>query len=428
MKGLLFAFAIALAVACGQSSDDNPLEKLSRDLASNPNSSLTHFQMGMIFVQRQDYESAAWEFEAALRGDLQPPWVQAEADQQLVQIFGLVWTRAENRRAQRASVVTDAEIVQKNEPAYSEEARIAGLEGRVELFGVVGEDGLMREPRVVRPLGLGLDEKAVDAVKQWRFRPRRDTSRPIAEARLVWVDFRLPEKQSRWHLINVEFHPSTGITRPLFAKVSYPLGTGISVSAIDEGRIIGAVGRQATATLSFDIDERGTPVRFDVRNASLELWGNEAIALVREWQFRPGMKNGIPVAVPATVELAWGPRDLSPAAIANLRAPNPQTSAQQSDLGRPVVLSSVPAEYPEEARKAGVRGTVVVSCTVDKVGLPTDLHIAKSLDSNLDQKAIDAVARYRFQPTLVNGEAVAVPTSVEVTFGPRAVKRAPGPQ
>src|SRR5260370_32777089 len=67
-----------------------------------------------------------------------------------------------------ADGVVGPELIQKSEPDYSDEARLAGLEGTVLVTGVVAEDGLARDMRVTRSLGLGLDEKAMDAVKEWR--------------------------------------------------------------------------------------------------------------------------------------------------------------------------------------------------------------------------------------------------------------------
>src|SRR5208337_3859138 len=59
------------------------------------------------------------------------------------------------------------------EPEYSEEARKVKHMGTVVLQLVVGSDGLPRDIRVVRTLGLGLDEKAIEAVRKWRFEPAK---------------------------------------------------------------------------------------------------------------------------------------------------------------------------------------------------------------------------------------------------------------
>lgn len=88
---------------------------------------------------------------------------------------------------------------QKVEAQYSEEARLAGLEGSVLVMGTVADDGSIHDLRVSRPLGLGLDEQAIAAAAQWRFQP----GTPQLET--FQIDFALPSKQSRWHLVGAEF-------------------------------------------------------------------------------------------------------------------------------------------------------------------------------------------------------------------------------
>lgn len=56
----------------------------------------------------------------------------------------------------------------------------------------VGEDGIPRDLRVVRSLGFGLDEKAMEALKQWRFQPARVNGQPAAVPATIEVNFLLP--------------------------------------------------------------------------------------------------------------------------------------------------------------------------------------------------------------------------------------------
>jgi protein TonB len=81
--------------------------------------------------------------------------------------------------------------IYKIEPEYSEEARKAKFQGTVVLSIVVDETGMPRNFKVVRPLGLGLDEKAIEAVQKWRFRPAMKDGRAVAVRATVEVSFRL---------------------------------------------------------------------------------------------------------------------------------------------------------------------------------------------------------------------------------------------
>jgi TonB family protein len=73
-------------------------------------------------------------------------------------------------------------------------------------------------------------------------------------------------------------------------------------------------------------------------------------------------------------------------------------------------------EYSEEARKVKQQGLVVLAVVVDNQGRPRDIHIARSLGLGLDEKAIEAVERWRFAPGMKDGVAVAVQVNVEVSF------------
>jgi TonB family protein len=87
--------------------------------------------------------------------------------------------------------VTAPTLIHKVEPEYSEEARKAKFQGTVVLYVVVDEKGMPKDIKVVRPLGLGLDEKAVEAVEKWRFRPGYLNGKAVAVAATVEVNFRL---------------------------------------------------------------------------------------------------------------------------------------------------------------------------------------------------------------------------------------------
>ena len=77
------------------------------------------------------------------------------------------------------------------DPEYSEEARKSKYQGVVVLWLVIGPDGLPHEIKVARPLGMGLDEKAIEAVRTWRFKPAEMNGKAVAVQMNVEVSFRL---------------------------------------------------------------------------------------------------------------------------------------------------------------------------------------------------------------------------------------------
>jgi TonB family protein len=87
--------------------------------------------------------------------------------------------------------VSAPKVIYQPDPEYSEEARKAKFSGTCVLWLVVGPDGKARDIRVARTLGLGLDEKAIEAVKTWRFEPGMKDGKPVATQLNVEVTFRL---------------------------------------------------------------------------------------------------------------------------------------------------------------------------------------------------------------------------------------------
>ena len=81
--------------------------------------------------------------------------------------------------------------IYKPEPPYSEEARKAKYQGTVVLWIVVDAQGNVSDARVVKPLGLGLDEKAVETVHTWKFKPAMRNGAAVPVRVMVEVSFRL---------------------------------------------------------------------------------------------------------------------------------------------------------------------------------------------------------------------------------------------
>ena len=87
--------------------------------------------------------------------------------------------------------VAPPRIKYQTEPEFSEEARKAKHQGTVVVRATVGQDGRIHDPHVVRSLGLGLDEKAIEAVNKWLFEPAIKDGRKVAVYVDIEVNFRL---------------------------------------------------------------------------------------------------------------------------------------------------------------------------------------------------------------------------------------------
>jgi TonB family protein len=82
----------------------------------------------------------------------------------------------------------------------------------------------------------------------------------------------------------------------------------------------------------------------------------------------------------------------------------------------PKVISAPDPEFTEEARRNHVEGTVLLRLTVSENGDVTDAAITKGLGYGLDEKALEAVRRWKFQAPLKDGQPISSTVNVEVSF------------
>ncbi len=126
-----------------------------------------------------------------------------------------------------------------------------------------------------------------------------------------------------------------------------------------------------------------------------------------------------------TYAAAWFPL-ITPAAPAPVTAPArdsgtlPTAKAQEpmrvgADVQASKLIRKVDPLYPEVAKNARVSGIVLLEVDVNEAGIVSNLRIIRG-HPLLDQAAMDAVRQWRYSPTLINGAAIPVRTTVAVTF------------
>jgi len=289
--------------------------------------------------------------------------------------------------------VSAPSVLKKLDPEYAEEARIAKLSGAAILKLVIGEDGNGRDIVVTQPLGLGLDEKAVDSIKAWSFKPGVKDGAAVPVAATIQVNFRLENAAAQpWHLTRALFTPSAGAVRPILLQAPYPADAGSPDN--DSVRV------------SFEVDANGVPINFHGLSAANPKLEAEAIGILSGWRFRPGTSNGKPVSTPATFDFAHvtstGPTDGSAISVGGAVA-----------AGN-LIDKTVPV-YPREAKAARVQGTVYLQVHIGKDGHVVSAAVIGG-DPMLTPAALEAVRQWLYRPTLMNGNPVEVNTQVDVNF------------
>ena len=193
--------------------------------------------------------------------------------------------------------------------------------------------------------------------------------------------------------------PGNGVSAPVLVRDVKPSYTPGAMKR----RVTGLVAVE----LVVEIDGSVTNVRV-VRPLDAEL-DDAAVAAVRQWQFKPGMRNGEPVRVAVEAELSFSLQG-------EPRLDSPEVSRLGPEVLMPSVLKEVKPEYTAAAMKAGIRGMVTLDCVVRTDGSVGETRVTRGLDPDLDAQAIAALKQWRFKPGSRDGKPVPVQVSVEIGF------------
>jgi TonB family protein len=210
-------------------------------------------------------------------------------------------------------------------------------------------------------------------------------------------------------------------------------------------------------TLSLIVDANGRPRDVTVINPKGTPVERLATRVMEEDSFKPGTLKGEPVEVRLVAHVSIEgcvatkrAADGSSSEVFRLRAqplqtfgakPTAETTEQKADeiaaarafeaaaaetpglerigkngVSAPVLLYSVQAEFPDEARRAHASGVCRITMIVDTQGKPQNPRIVRAAGYGLDRNALEAVRKYRFRPAMKAGVPVPVMITVEENF------------
>lgn len=287
-------------------------------------------------------------------------------------------------------------LQKKVDPEYSAEARAAGLQGSVVLNIEIAPDGRTQDPRIIHALGMGLDEKAIEAVKQWRYDSAPNPNAPLLR-RVVEVPFRL-KPAGPWVLDASVFR-----TQPIGGAVATTKPELRQYAAPDPA----VCSAQGYVAVNFDIGSDGVPSDIQIAADAAGSLRDRVLTAVQSWRFRPATWNGSDSPGSARVLLECHPAE-------TLAAPGQIYSG--AVVVPPALLFRLEAEYSQEARKAKLQGQITLSLIVEPDGKVSGVRVLRPLGMGLDEQAIGAVMQWRFKPGTKDGKPVRVAAQVTVSF------------
>ncbi|HLG58600.1 MAG TPA: M56 family metallopeptidase [Vicinamibacterales bacterium] len=175
-------------------------------------------------------------------------------------------------------------------PLYSDDARRQGIEGVVTAQAHVDASGHLGGVRVVQGLGFGLDQNALVALRQWRFRPGTRGGAPVAMDVAIEIEFTLRSESINALIANdMATLVGPGVTPPKAVKV-------VQLKA-------GAAGVRGTVALDVVLLEDGTPRIVRILRSLTPEADESAVRAFALWRFSPAVKNGRPVKVRMSAEV-----------------------------------------------------------------------------------------------------------------------------
>ena len=135
---------------------------------------------------------------------------------------------------------------------------------------------------------------------------------------------------------------------------------------------------------------------------------------VMQWVYEPMVVDGEPKEVVFTTTVTFELEEEEKKAEAGGVAGGAIRAG--GDIKKPKLIKRVPPLYPEELRKEGIQGMVLLEVTTDQYGIPVNIEVLKSDSSLLNKPAIDAVQEWRYEPFVVDGKPRPVIFTVTVTF------------
>jgi TonB family protein len=177
-------------------------------------------------------------------------------------------------------------------PLYSDEARRRGIEGIVTIAVRVDERGDVERARVVRGLGFGLDQNALVAVRQWRFRPGSRAGVPIAIDAEVDIEFSLR---------------SEGVNELIANDMATLVGPGVTPPRVVRTSRVPLNGVRARGSVILDVVlmQDGSPKIVRILKSLSPDADESAVRHFEQWRFSPATKNGVPVKVRMNAEVRF---------------------------------------------------------------------------------------------------------------------------
>lgn len=334
-------------------------------------------------------------------------------------------------------------------PAYTAEARRARVTGVVIVETLIDEQGNVTETRVIKGLPMGLEEAAVEAVRSWKFKPATLEGQPVPVYYVLTINFQLDKPPVFGPLFegflkrnpNFAEHLRAGRYQEAAALLDrwareQPEDSEIRLARaylfLEQGRLEEGwkEARAYRGPEPYEVIHRaGVAAWEQVQNGTLDLANAIELGLEAETMAmaaRPSASEAVTyksLLLREKAKLTSKPKERRALTEEADRLQGQALELQKREqapvsgsVTRPVKISGFTPETPEEARKAGVSGVVILEAVIDELGNVQDVRVLKGLHPALDEKAAEALRTWKFKPATMDGKPVKVYYTMTMNF------------
>jgi TonB family protein len=168
---------------------------------------------------------------------------------------------------------------------YTDDARTHAIEGTVTIQAVIDENGRITSSRILKGLGFGLDQVALESVQDWKISPATRNDLPVSVVAQIDVEFNLRSANA--------LRMGAGMTPPVVQSKVEPQYTPEAARAGVGGAVVLQAVVKSDGTIDILRVVRGLPFGLT----------DSAINAIKQWRFQPGQQNGQNADIALNVEV-----------------------------------------------------------------------------------------------------------------------------
>lgn len=315
-------------------------------------------------------------------------------------------------------------VVQRQQkPIYPYSMRRGGFRGEVTVQFVVDTEGRVREPSVRRSNNPMLDAPALDAVRQWRFKPGTLDGQPVNVRMMVPMIFQLNTVDGGDELVTIKPAKNQDQSRiPEEFRFDIPPKPRGVVLPVYPYSLLRAKTK-GSATVVYAVDKQGKVISTRVVEATHPEFGLSLAASVNAYEFTPALKNGVETNALVSLKQEFEPGSpsgmLGSEDLLLLRdeLKHPERIVTMRELDTPLKPTSRRSPvFPCTAPANITRGEAVVEFLVDREGKVRLPRLVSATDPSFGYSAVQAVRDWTFEQPIAKKHGVTVRVRVPFLF------------